>query len=389
MNKFLVCDAALVPGELPRGSSPLLGFARLLRRFGFAIAPEQATAFMQAVTLLGPRSMDDIRRAAVATFAPAPDRRVEFDALFESWFYGDVRVAIEGEEQGEDKTEIKDDSDTAEELAGPVQAETGGELTSKTEQLSIRAFANDGLRLATLEREIGSALPWRRSFRTVRTTTGRNPDIRRSMRKILSADGDIPSPYLRRRQRMPRRLLLLIDVSGSMKLHTEDYLKVAHAAVQGTGRAEVFSFGTRLTRLTSALRIRNRDQALAQAGALVDDWDGGTRIGRTLLAFLSVPRFSAFARGAVVVILSDALERGDPSEMETAFRRFSACTHRLSLATPLAGDPRFRPETEALCAILPTLDDLVDGSSVAGLTKFLLSLGRAAPPIETMPGRVL
>ncbi|MCY0093696.1 vWA domain-containing protein [Hoeflea ulvae] len=387
MNKFLVCDRASVPGELPRGSAPLFGFARLLRRFGFAIAPEQAIAFMQAVTLLGPRSMDDIRRSAVATFAPAPERRVEFDALFESWFHGEARVSIEGEGQDEDEPQIKDDSDTAEEETGPVQEETGGELTSGTEQLSIRAFANDGLRLDTLERKLGSALPWRRSFRTVRTATGKNLDIRRSMRKILSADGDIPSPQLRRRQQVPRRLLLLLDVSGSMKLHTEDYLKVAYAAVQGTARAEVFCFGTRLTRLTSALRIRNRDQALAQAAALVEDWDGGTRIGGTLLAFLSVPRFSAFARGAVVVILSDALERGEPTEMETAFRRFAASAHRLSLATPLAGDPRFRPETEALRAILPMLDDLVDGSSVAGLTKFLLSLGRAAPHFQTMPGR--
>ena len=389
MNTFLVCDKATVPDELPRGSSPFFGFARLLRRFGFAVAPEQAIAFMNAVTLLGPRSMDDIRRSAVATFAPAPDRRVEFDALFESWFCGDARIAIEGAEQDEEDTEIKDDSDAAEEEIGPTHDETGGELTSGAEQLSVRAFETDGLRLDRFGREIGSALPWRRSFRSVRTTTGKNFDIRRSMRKILSADGDIPSPQLRRRQKVPRRLLVLIDVSGSMKLHTEDYLKVAHAAVQGTGRAEVFSFGTRLTRLTSALRIRNREQALARAGALAEDWDGGTRIGRALLAFLSVPRFSAFARGAVVVVLSDALERGDPTEMATAFRRFSASAHRLSLATPLAGDPRFRPETEALRAILPTLDDLVDGSSVAGLTNFLLSLGRAASPIETIQGRGL
>jgi uncharacterized protein with von Willebrand factor type A (vWA) domain len=377
MNSFLTCDAASHPKKLPRGSAPLFGFARLLRRFGFAIAPEQAIAFMQAVTLLGPRSMDDIRRSAVATFAPAPERRVEFDALFESWFQGDARIAIEGGDEDEEEPQLKDDQGTSEDQNVPVQEETGGELTSGLEQLGVRGFSDDGVRLGALERRIGSALPWRRSFRTVRIATGTNLDIRRSMRKILSADGDIPSPQLRRRQRVPRRLLLLLDVSGSMKLHTEDYLKLAYAAVQGTGRAEVFCFGTRLTRLTSALRIRNREQALAQAGVLVDDWDGGTRIGRTLLAFQSVPRFSAFARGALVVILSDALERGDPAEMETAFRRFAASAHRLSLATPLAGDPRFRPETEALRAILPMLDDLVDGSSIAGLTKFLLALGRS------------
>lgn len=387
MNKFLACDEASVPNELPRGSAPLFGFARLLRRFGFAIAPEQVIAFMQAVTLLGPRSMDDIRRSAVATFAPAPERRVEFDALFESWFCGDARVAIEGADEDKDEPQIKDEQDTSEDQTVPVQDATGGELTSGSEQLSVRTFSDDGLRLETLQRRIGSALPVRRSFRAVRTSTGANLDIRRSMRKILSADGDIPSPQLRRRQLVPRRLLLLIDVSGSMKLHTEDYLKLAYASVQGTGRAEVFCFGTRLTRLTSALRIRNRDQALARAGALVEDWDGGTRIGRTLLAFQSVPRFSSFARGAVVVILSDALERGEPIEMETAFRRFAASAHRLSLATPLAGDPRFRPETEALRAILPLLDDLVDGSSVLSLTKFLLSLG-GQTPLHAATGRL-
>jgi uncharacterized protein with von Willebrand factor type A (vWA) domain len=182
---------------------------------------------------------------------------------------------------------------------------------------------------------------------------------------------------------VPRKLLLLIDVSGSMKLHTADYLKLAHAAVQGADRAEIFTFGTRLTRITTALRIRDRDQAMARAAAQVDDWDGGTRMGPTLLAFLSVPRFSAFARGAAVVILSDALERGDHAELELAMRRLSARAFRLSLATPLAGDPRFRPATAALSAILPVIDDLVDGSSLAGLTDFILSLARPAPSAET------
>ncbi|WP_412051237.1 vWA domain-containing protein [Hoeflea sp. Naph1] len=387
MNKFLVCDTAETPRELPRGSAPFFGFARLLRRFGFSIAPEQAIAFMQAVSLLGPRSMDDVRRSAVATFAPAPERRVEFDALFESWFCGDTGMLSPGDQQDEEETEIKDDNATAEEQIITIQDAKGGELTSGAEQLNTRTFPSDDLRLDKLERRIGAALPWRRSFRTVRTSTGSNLDLRRSMRKILSADGDIPSPRLRRRQTVPRRLLMLIDVSGSMKLYTDDYLKLAHAAVQGTGGVEVFCFGTRLTRLTPALRIKNRDQALARAGALVEDWDGGTRIGRTLLAFLSVPRFSAFARGAVVVILSDALERGDSTEMETAFRRFAGAAHRLSLATPLAGDPRFRPETAALRAIMPMLDDLVDGSSIAGLSEFFLSLGRSAPDIEPMSGR--
>ncbi|TGQ55713.1 VWA domain-containing protein [Mesorhizobium sp. M1C.F.Ca.ET.193.01.1.1] len=372
--------------SLPRAAAPFFGFARLLRRHAFPIAPEQVTSFMQAVALLGPRSMNDIREAALATLAPSPDRRGEFEAHFRAHFYGDAKPSIEGEE--EDETRVKDDRGTHEEENQIVRQEKGGELSSALEQLSRRDFQRDTDGLASFRRRLASALPARRSFRTMRAHSRGTLDLRRSLSEIVSADGDIPAPLLRRRQTVPRKLLLLIDVSGSMKLHTADYLRLAHAAVQGAGRAEVFTFGTRLTRITSALRIRDRDQALARAAVLVDDWDGGTRMGPTLLALLSVPRFSAFARGAAVVILSDALERGDHSDLETAMRRLSARAFRLSLATPLAGDPRFRPETAALRAILPALDDLVDGSSSTSLSDFILSLARPAPAAETIWKRV-
>ncbi|RUU43318.1 VWA domain-containing protein [Mesorhizobium sp. M6A.T.Ce.TU.002.03.1.1] len=362
---------------LPRAAAPLLGFGRLLRRYGFPVAPEQVSGFMQAVTLLGPRSMADIREAALATLAPPPDRRDEFEAHFQSHFYGNTAAVVEGE--ADEETRIKDDGGTRDEESEVARQEEGGELSSGAEQLSARDFQRDGNGLAAFRRKLSAALPARRSFRTVRTHARGKLDLRRSLREIVSADGDVPSPLLRRRQTVPRKLLILIDVSGSMKLHTSDYLKLAHAAVQGADRAEIFTFGTRLTRITGALRIRDRDQALARVAALVDDWDGGTRMGPTLLAFLSVPRFCAFARGAAIVILSDALERGDHAELEMAMRRLSARAFRLSLATPLAGDPRFQPATAALRAILPVLDDLVDGSSISCLTDFILSLARPAP----------
>ncbi|RWL43727.1 MAG: VWA domain-containing protein [Mesorhizobium sp.] len=372
------------PENLSPAAAPFLGFARLLRDHAFAIAPEQTISFMQAVTLLGPRSMNDIREAALATLAPPPDRRGEFEAHFRAYFYGDARPSIEGEE--DDETRVKDDRGTREEEDRADRQEKGGELSSALEQLASRDFRRDGL--SQFRRKLAATLPARRSFRTTRTRSRGTLDLRRSLSEIVSADGDIPSPLLRRRQTVARKLLLLIDVSGSMKLHTADYLKLAHAAVQGADRAEVFTFGTRLTRITSALRIRDREQALARAAALVDDWDGGTRMGPTLLAFLSVPRFSAFVRGACVVILSDGLERGSHAELEIAMRRLSARAFRLSLATPLAGDSRFRPATAALRAILPVLDDLVDGSSVDSLTDFILSLARPAPAAKTVWKRV-
>ena len=367
---------------LPRAAAPLLGFARLLRRFGFAVAPEQAASFMQAVTLLGPRSMNDIREAALAMLAPPPDRCGEFEALFRAWFYGEEAVATAGE--SDEETQVKDDGGEREQQGEELREEEGGELSSAIEQLSLREFHRNDDTLAAFRHALPKALPARRSFRTARTRSRGKLDLRRSLREIVRADGDVPCPRLRRRQSVPRRLLLLIDVSGSMKIHTDDYLKLAHAVVQGASQAEIFTFGTRLTRITPALRIRDREQALARAAAQVDDWDGGTRIGPTLLAFLSVPRFSAFARGAAVVVLSDALERGGHAEMETAMRRLKARAFRLSLATPLAGDPRFQPRTAALQAILPVLDDLVDGSSIAGLTSFILSLGRPAPAAQTI-----
>ncbi|MER8394717.1 VWA domain-containing protein [Mesorhizobium sp. M1340] len=374
------------PESLPRATTPFLGFGRLLRRYGFPVAPEQVSGFMQAVTLLGPRSMADIREAALATLAPPPDRRDEFEAHFRSHFYGNAAALVEGD--ADEEARIKDDGKTSKQEIEVVRQEEGGELSSASEQLSVREFQRDRDGLAAFRRKLATALPARRSFRTVRTHARGKLDLRRSLREIVSADGDIPSPLLRRRQTVPRKLLILIDVSGSMKHYTSDYLKLAHAAVQGADRAEVFTFGTRLTRITSALRIRDRDQALARAAAQVDDWDGGTRMGPTLLAFLSVPRFSAFARGAAIVILSDALERGDHAELEMAMRRLSARAFRLSLATPLAGDPRFQPATAALRAILPMLDDLVDGSSIAGLTDFILSLARPAPVAAAIWKRV-
>src|SRR6185312_2987303 len=147
---------------LPRAAAPLLGFARLLRRFGFAVAPEQGAAFMQAVTLLGPRSMADIREAALATLAPPPDRRGEFDALFRSWFHGEEAVATDGE--SDEETQVRDDGGEREQQGEELREEEGGELSSAIEQLSLREFRRDDDTLTAFRRALPAALPARRSF---------------------------------------------------------------------------------------------------------------------------------------------------------------------------------------------------------------------------------
>ncbi|MEO4039998.1 VWA domain-containing protein [Hoeflea sp. CAU 1731] len=368
--------------DLPRAAAPFLGFARLLRRHGFVASSEQATTFMQAIALLGPRSVDHIREAALATLAPRPDRRDEFDVLYRMWLHGEEQVPHDGEGEDEE-TGVKENGPGLEHVA-PEQGEAGGKHASAKERLARREFSDRVDSLQTFQRHIAQALPKRRTFRTEVATSPGALDLRRSLRSFVQTGGDIPSPVWRKRREEPRRLLLLIDVSGSMKQFTPGYLEMAHAAVHGATRVEVFTFGTRLTRLTAALRVRDRSMALARAASLVDDWDGGTRIGPSLLAYLSIPRFAALANGACVVILSDGLERGDPAPMELAISRLRGRARRLTFVTPLAGDPRFSPETAAMKAILPMLDDLIDGSSVASVTDFLLSLARPAPAAKSI-----
>jgi len=199
---------------------------------------------------------------------------------------------------------------------------------------------------------------------------------RESLRESVRNDGEVLRLGRLKRRARPRKILLLIDVSGSMKGRTDDNMKLAHALSHAAPNVEIFTFGTRLTRVTRALRVKRREQALSAAAHLVSDWDGGTRIGDALQAFLAVPRFGGYARGAAVVIISDGLERGDPAALRDAVAKLSRRAWRVSWLTPLATGPGFKPQTEALVAIQRYVDDIVDGGSSAAVVAHLLSLGR-------------
>jgi uncharacterized protein with von Willebrand factor type A (vWA) domain len=173
-------------------------------------------------------------------------------------------------------------------------------------------------------------------------------------------------------------VLLLIDVSGSMKQGTEGTLRLAHTLCRAGERVEVFTLGTRLTRVTRPLRRRDRDQALTLASGLVADWDGGTRLGEALGAFLAVPRFAAHARGALVVMVSDGLERGGPEALTAAMARLSGLAWATLWLSPLAADPAYRPETGAMRAILPMLDRLGDGAGPAAVADEILAFAKGA-----------
>lgn len=368
-------------GALPRAAAPFVAFPTVLRENGFAVAPDQTIAFLEAVALLGPRSMRDVYRASVATLAPPPERREEYDALFRAFFHGQtVAAAAAGGEEEEDEIAVHEPRGGVDAVPeGEEPRDVGGEATP-AEVLSVRRFA--GLGDVETLRRFRRAAPARLPRRTARRrrTGARGPaiDMRRALREATRRDGEVVELPRRVRRRRQRRILLLVDISGSMKGGTEGALAFAHALTQVAERCETFTFGTRLTRVTRALKLANAEQALALAGTLAPDWDGGTRIGDALTAFLSVPRFAGFARGALVVVLSDGLERGSPDAMVAAVAKLSRLAWRLHWLTPLAAEPGFAPRTAALSAALPFIDELADGSGLAAVCEHVLDVARAA-----------
>jgi hypothetical protein len=356
---------------IPRALDPFLAFARALRGEGFLAAPSQAEAFLAAVGLLGPRSIRDVRRAAHAVFGPGPDRRQEFDDLFDMTFLG--RAVIAPGKATSEEAPRAFDAGEQEEWLPPDDEDRSGEEASRRERLFARSFGADdeAALLAAFARALPAALPRRRSRRFESAHRG-IADPRRAMRDIARRDGELLELPARRRVPRQRRVLALIDVSGSMKGGTDGALRVAHAIVQAAERAETFTLGTRLTRVTRALRRRDREQALALASGLVADWDGGTRLGEALSVFLSVPRFASYARGALVIVISDGLERGGPEALVAAMTRLRALAWRIVWLNPLATGPAWRPETGAMRAVLPFLDHLDAGGDIAAIAGALV-----------------
>ncbi|GAB4072019.1 VWA domain-containing protein [Ancylobacter sonchi] len=356
-------------GGLPPIAVMMVAFGRMLRDNGFAVAPEQTETFLRSLVLLGPGGIRDVYQAAVASFSPHPERRADFDELFRAFFHGSGAVTASGETEREEEgeTEASAPERDEEDVAGD-RASAADLLQEKT----IAPLAPDE-ELRRFGGRLAGRLPLRKSFRLRPSSKGSAVHLRRSLRQILRHDGDIPHPLMALAPARPRRLLLLIDVSGSMRTASDDYLRLAHIIVQRAPEAEVFTFATRLSRITSNLRCRDEAVALANAAAAVADWEGGTQIGPCLARFLSVPRFAGLARGAAILVVSDGLERGDPAVFVQAVARLSRLAWRFSWASPLVADPRYRPRTRAMQAVLPFLDDLVDGSSGSVLMPFLLN----------------
>jgi len=217
------------------------------------------------------------------------------------------------------------------------------------------------LRLAGALRRSRRLRPVRRARRHAR------PDLRRTVRRSLRAGGEPIERAALVPTRRPRRVVLLCDVSGSMEPYARAILRFLHAAVAGRARVEAFALGTRLTRITRELSSRDPDAALAAAAGRVPDWSGGTRLGAGIREFNDRWGVRGMARGAVVVVVSDGWDRGDPEQLGEQMARLARVAHRVVWVNPLKASPGFAPLAGGMAAALPHVDEFVEGHSLASL----------------------
>jgi len=167
--------------------------------------------------------------------------------------------------------------------------------------------------------------------------------------------------------RRPRRIVLLADISGSMELYSKVLLQFAHVAVTSGSPVEAFTIGTRLTRITRELTIHDADRALDRAASAVPDWSGGTRLGLGLRRFNDEWGVRGMARGAIIVILSDGWDRGEPAELAAEMQRLRLVAHRIVWVNPLKASAGYEPITRGMAAALPFIDDFIEGHSLDSL----------------------
>ncbi len=355
-----------------------VAFVRLLRRSGIEAPVGSSVAFAQALGEVGVERMGGVYWAGRATLVHRPEDVPVYDRAFAAFWQRDIdgRAA-----PGRDATVIlgldvpSDDADAPPAEEPAVEQPMLAVRWSPVEVLRHKDFAqcspselDEARRLMADLRLAGALRRSRRSRPSRRPDRGR-PDLRRTVRAALRAGGEPVRLARRTTGTRPRRVVLLIDVSGSMDPYARALVRFAQAAVAGGRKIEAFALGTRLTRITRELSSHDPDAALARAAAAVDDWSGGTRLGDGLRAFNDRWGVRGMARGAVVVILSDGWDRGDPDDLAEQMTRLQRVAHRVVWVNPLKATPGYAPLARGMAAALAHVDDFVDGHSLASLER--------------------
>jgi uncharacterized protein len=358
----------------------LTGFARALRASGVAADASRLAHAVEALAHLDPSNAADVYWAGRVTLCAEPDDVARYDAAFEQWFLG-RRPPAPDPAPGPAPRLIPVGTSAAKTSSGEGATDQLATAASDTERLRHRDVAElSAAERAEVDRLISllAPRPGARRTRRRRPGGGRQVDLRRTVRAMLR-DGGEPGTLARRRRRVkPRRLVLLVDVSGSMSPYADLMLRFAHAAVRvAPASTEVFTLGTRMTRLTRHLRLRDQREALRAAGSAIPDWSGGTRLGESLRAFLDLWGQRGTARQAVVVIASDGWERGDAALLGEQMARLARLAHRVLWVNPHRGRDGFAPVTAGMSAALPHLDELLAGHTFDALRRLAEAIFRA------------
>ena len=252
-------------------------------------------------------------------------------------------------------------------------------MASGVEVLREKSFPDlteeERARVSAMIRRLAVTVPVERTRRTKPAAKGSTFDIRRTLRRSLRTQGEPFDRARRARTSRARPLVLILDISGSMAPYARALMQFGYAAMAAGRRVEVFVFGTRLTRVTRTLRTKDPDRALHEIGKQVADWEGGTRIGESLKTLLDGWSQRAALRGAVVVLCSDGLERGDPELLKAQMSRLRRLAHRVVWVNPLKGSPRYEPLARGMAAAMPSIDEFLSGHNLESLEQLGRVLG--------------
>jgi uncharacterized protein with von Willebrand factor type A (vWA) domain len=362
-----------------------VAFGRLLRGVGIDVPVGATLTFADAIRAVGVDRRADAYWSGRAVFVKRPEDIDTYDRAFDAFWSGVVAapqpalpptIVTVAFDNGQDEAAPETDDD-----APATEAPVIAVRWSPAEILRQRDFAVytpsefvEARRLMNDLRLAGAMRPSRRT-KPARRRRG-TPDVRRTVRNTLRAGGEPIRRAFVAPSEQPRRLVLLLDVSGSMEPYARAFVRFLHAAVVGRRRVEAFALGTRLTRVTRELSSRDPDAAIAAAARRVADWAGGTRLGDALHNFNDEWGVRGMARGAVVVILSDGWDRGDADELREQMARLARVAYRIVWVNPLKASPGYAPLAQGMAAALPYVDEFVEGHSLAALERVAEAISR-------------
>jgi hypothetical protein len=351
-------------------------FGRLLRRAGLDVDPGQTATFLRALAIIGLDDRTAVRVAGRAIFVRRWEDQPLYDTAFDLfWRRKGEPSRLSGRlprlRQSEDRGTYSDPPGQSEPTSLEPVATVRSQAASSRELVRTVDFAALTAEESRDAREMLDALrprlPMRRGRRARLERSGHRPASRFMLRGALASGGEtLRWKWLCRTSR-PRPLVLVCDISGSMERYSRFLLRFAHALRRSGAPVEVFVFGTRLTRITRQLAVRTADAALRRVAEKVVDWNGGTRIGECLRELNQRWVRRTVRSGAIVLLVSDGWERGEPALLAREMATLRRSCHRLIWLDPLAGRPGFEPATVGLRAALPYIDELVPCATVASL----------------------